>query len=167
MRSHRLAFLALLLLAPIPAARAQVAQGTAVRPPQFDEYPAGAKFTGKHHAPVLTQESREFRTRLREGAKEKVNFAGHYVFTTWGCGAECLMGAAIDVKTGKVFLLPFTLCCWAEDTDPYEIHVESRLIAFQGERNEKGGPGTWYYQIDDKKGWVVVREVPRPPLGQG
>jgi hypothetical protein len=65
-----------------------------------------------------------------------------------------------------VFLLPFTLCCWGDANEPIEFHAGSRLIAFQGERNEKG-PGTWYYQIDDKKGWVVVREVPRPPLGQG
>jgi hypothetical protein len=45
-------------------------------------YPAGGKYTGKHHAPVLTEENREFLTRLRQGAQEKVNFASHYVFFT-------------------------------------------------------------------------------------
>jgi hypothetical protein len=165
MRCSGLTLFGLLILAPIPAALAQAAHGTAVRPPQFDEYPAGGTFSGKHHAPLLTKENRGFRTRLRQGAKEKVNFAGHYVFTTWGCGSECIMGAAIDVKTGKVFLLPFTVCCWGDD-DPAEFHADSRLIAIHGQRNEKG-PGTWYYKIDDKKGWVTVREVPRPPLGQG
>jgi len=69
-------------------------------------------------------------------------------------------------KAGKVFLLPFTLCCWGEGNDPAAFRTDSRLIELLGERNEKG-PGTWYYQIDDQKGWVVVREVPRPPLGQG
>lgn len=166
MRCNRLVLCGLLLLAPIPAALAQVAHGTAIRPPQFEEYPAGGMFSGKHHAPVLTKESRKFRTRLSQGAKEKVNFAGHYVFTTWGCGTECITGAAIDVKTGKVFLLPFTLCCWGDGNDPFDVHADSRLIAFLGQRDEKG-PGTWYYRIDDKKGWVVVREVPRPPRGQG
>lgn len=141
---------------------AQVAQGTAVRPPQFEDYPAGGKYTGKHHAPVLTEENRELRTRLRQVAQEKVNFAGHYVFTLWGCGTECLRGAAIDVKTGKVFLLPFTI-----GIDPVSFHPDSRLIMFQAESSGTGEPGFRYYQIDDKKGWMVVREVPRPPLGQG
>jgi hypothetical protein len=166
MRTDRLALCGLLFLTLTAPAQAQPAHGTAIRPPQFEEYPAGGTYAGKHHAPVLTKESRQYRTRLREGAKEKVNFAGHYVFTTWGCGTECITGAAIDVKTGKVFLLPFNLCCWGDGNDPFDIRPDSRLAAFLGQRNEKG-PGTWYYRIDDQKGWVVVREVPRPPRGQG
>ena len=167
MRYPGFALFGFLLLVVVPGALAQPAtHGTAVRPPQFEEYPAGKVFTGRHHALILDKESRGFRTRLREGLKEKVNFSGHYVFTVWGCGAECIVGAAIDVKTGKAFILPFTLCCWGEVDKPTELHLDSRLIVLHGERNENG-LGTWYYRIDDKKGWVVVREVPQPPRGQG
>jgi hypothetical protein len=155
-----------LILLSAAVATAQLA--TAVKPPQFDEYPAGRAYTGKHHAPILTAENRMYRTRLRDGARQKVNFAGHYVLTLWGCGAYCRDGAAIDVRTGKVFLIPFTLCCWGEGIDePMDLKISSRLISFIGERDEKEPIGTWYYRIDDTKGWVVVREVPRPPRGQG
>ena len=44
-----------------------------------------------------------FRTNLRNAAKEKVNFAGHYILTTWGCGTNCTQSAIIDVRNGEVF----------------------------------------------------------------
>jgi hypothetical protein len=159
--------LLLLLALAAPALGQPHPAGTAVKPPMPEEYPAGPAYTGRHHAPVLaTKDEKMFRTRLRVGAKGKVDFAGHYVLATWGCGTQCLMGAAIDVRTGKVFMIPFTLCCWG-DADPFAYARDSRLIAFYGQRDENEPDGTWYYRIDDKKGWVVVREVPRPPLGQG
>jgi hypothetical protein len=141
MRCNRLALCVLLLLIPISAVLAQVT-------PRFEDYPAGSKFAGKHHAPILTQESRQFRTHLSRGAKEKVNFAGHYVLTLWGCGTACQMGAAIDAKTGRVFLIPVG--------GLIEGHPDSRLLAIQEERSE-GGFDTQYYQIDDEKGWVLLR----------
>jgi hypothetical protein len=47
-----------------------------------------------------------FRTRLTDAAKESPNFAGHYRFTIWGCGSECISGAIIHLETGKVFSPP-------------------------------------------------------------
>lgn len=44
-----------------------------------------------------------YRTNLRGAAKEKVNFAGHYILTTWGCGTNCTQSAIIDASTGAVF----------------------------------------------------------------
>jgi hypothetical protein len=31
------------------------------------------------------------------------------------CGTECVQGAIIDARTGRVFMLPFSLCCWGTD----------------------------------------------------
>lgn len=47
--------------------------------------------------------ARMYRTRLREWATEKVNFAGHYILVTWGCGTGCVQIMFIDAKTGKVY----------------------------------------------------------------
>ena len=44
-----------------------------------------------------------FRTNLRNAAKEGVNFAGHYILTTWGCGTNCTQSAIIDARNGRVF----------------------------------------------------------------
>ena len=53
-----------------------------------------------------------YRARLRAAATERPNFAGHYVLTTWGCGTECVMGAAINTRTGRVAFLSFATCCY-------------------------------------------------------
>ena len=44
-----------------------------------------------------------FRTRLTEGLRIGVNFAGHFVVVGWGCGTGCISGAIIDARTGNVF----------------------------------------------------------------
>lgn len=45
-----------------------------------------------------------FRTRTREAMAGGVNFAGHYVVATWGCGTECESGHIVDARTGRAVL---------------------------------------------------------------
>jgi hypothetical protein len=47
--------------------------------------------------------AKTYRTMLRLYVKDGVNFAGHYIIGTWGCGSNCLTIAIIDGKTGNVF----------------------------------------------------------------
>src|SRR6476620_8648893 len=47
--------------------------------------------------------ARNYRTNLRNAAKEGVNFAGHFVVVNWGCGTNCSETAIIDGRSGKVF----------------------------------------------------------------
>jgi hypothetical protein len=92
----------------------------------------------------LSRAAREFRTRLREAAREKPNFAGHFIVTTWGCGTECVEGAIIDARTGRVFMLPFTLCCWDpvvgvdDGFKPVEFRVNSSLHSPFGSEKREG-----------------------------
>jgi hypothetical protein len=80
---------------------------------------------------VTDAESREFVTMLRESAGKSPNFAGHFVLASWGCGASCIMIAAIDRRSGQVFWLPFTLCCWeANIAEPLEFRTGSSLLVF-------------------------------------
>jgi hypothetical protein len=123
---------------------------------QFKDFPATGSYKGKNAPLVLQRRDREFRTRLREAAAEKPNFANHYILTAWGCGAECLMGAAIDANSGHVYWLPHTICCWGAEVDdsfrPIEYRLDSKLIIFSGERDEKDGDsGTHVYKFDHGK----------------
>ena len=135
--------------------------------PHFKDYPAGEIYKGATAPLVLTKDDLTFKTRLREAAKnEKPNFAGHYILTIWGCGAECLMGAAIDAKTGRVYWWNFSLCCWDSGTDdnfnPIEFRPDSRLIVFSGLRDEKDGDnGAHFYRFDDGR-FVHIRSVLKP-----
>jgi hypothetical protein len=119
--------------------------------PRFEDYSAARESMSPGHKPVIVgKENRRYATMLRNAAKQPPNFAGHYVLAAWGCGASCLMGAAIDAKTGMVIWLPFTVCCWPlEITEPLEFKTDSRLLIVRGSRNEKGG-GVYYYLLDNQ-----------------
>ena len=139
------------------------------RVPQFKDYPAGEVYRGRNAPVRLTGEGRMFRTRLREAARERPNFAGHHVVTYWGCGTGCVYGAVVDVKTGRVIWFPGTICCWWQPGDPppddnfepVTYRLDSRLIVFAGARNEKDGDvGTHFYKLEGGR-LVHLRSVPK------
>ena len=134
------------------------------RIPQFKDYPAVGKYAGKNAPVIITADDRRFRTRLREAAQEKPNFAGHYIITAWGCGTGCLMGAVIDANTGKVRWFPHSICCWGEierddNFTPIVFRLDSRLIVFTGLRNERDrDQGAHFYEFG-KTGFKYIRTI--------
>lgn len=130
-------------------------------PPRFEDFPAREHMSGPNAPLAPTRKDMEFRTMLRGAARDRPNFAGHYVLTYWGCGAGCVMGAAIDARSGRVAWLPGTICCWpVEVEDPLTFRRDSTLVAMTGQRNEKAGDdGTHYYRIDGLR-FVHVRDIP-------
>ncbi|MEK6335565.1 MAG: hypothetical protein AABM67_11495 [Acidobacteriota bacterium] len=143
----------------IPGANAQ----TSV--PKFADYPVNERFQRKTPPVVLSGEARMFHTRLRDAARGKPNFAGHYIVVTWGCGTECIEGAIIDARSGRVFMLPFSLCCWAPGTvddnfKPVDFRLNSSLIVLTGERDERDGDyATRYYRYQNNR-LALVKAVP-------
>ena len=136
--------------------------------PQFQDYPVSKHYSGQRVAPKIKSNTAAwyFRTRIREAARSKPNFAGHYILTSWGCGAECLSYAIIDVKTGAVYFNDFTICCWYDtpvipasainsdvvDTlKPIDFRLRSRLIVFMGLLNEEGNKGPHYFKFEQEK----------------
>jgi hypothetical protein len=118
--------------------------------PSFGDCPATVE--AKHapsHLAFTDARARQYRTAIREAAKGPVDFAGHYILANWGCGAGCVMAAAIDAKTGRVVSLPFTVSDWPQDvTDPLTFHADSCLLVVRGSRNESAEHGTYYYTFD-------------------
>src|SRR6476469_2157558 len=122
-----------LLTAAVSAADAQ-----APTLPSFDRYPVHV-WKGKPKPPNLRshKDARLFRTALRNAARDGINFAGHFVLTTWGCGSSCTVGAIIDGKTGAVFfpkqLDGFWWEFWHGDpAQPFGFQKNSRLLIFLG-----------------------------------
>ena len=157
MRTHvptaqlrRLRLLLLLALASLPAGA--FAQG---RVPRFRDYPVREVYEGRPARVRLTPDNRLFRTRLREAGRQRANFAGRYVVTTWGCGTGCQLGAVVDLKTGRVHWLPHRLCCWPYGEPPYPspvaFRLDSRLIVLTGARGETetedGDVGVHFYEF--------------------
>lgn len=90
---------ALLLILLVALGASAVAQ----KLPRFADYPAKAQNVGTIKVDLSTKNARMFRTNLRNAAKTGVNFGGHFVITSWGCGTNCSEWAIIEGRTGKVF----------------------------------------------------------------
>ncbi len=80
-----------------------------LRRPDFARYPAIDSFTGPP-APAdfsTTMGARKYRTVIEEGALAGPNFAGHFAVVTWGCGTMCQAHAIVDVRSGRITMVPF------------------------------------------------------------
>ena len=129
---------------------------------KFEDFPVRELFQGKS-APVrlATREARQFRTRLTEASRQKPNFAGHYIFARWGCGSGCVQTAIIDAKTGRVFMVPFTVTTVGEEVvEPVQFRPDSRLVVVNGSRNDQAENGTYYYLWDGKR-LKLMNHLPR------
>ena len=118
--------------------------------PQFQDFPVSVISTKQSAQPILaTPRAREYRTQLNQAGSGTANFAGHYILAQWGCGTACVAGAVIDALTGQVTFFPFVnVCCWQnmhQQGAPIDFRVNSRLIVFSGQLDERGTIGTHYF----------------------
>lgn len=65
-------------------------------------------------------ESKLFKTCITEAYNysNRIDFAGHYILSTFGCGAGCIMGFMVDVRDGHIYDLPLgeqNSCFWSLD----------------------------------------------------
>lgn len=147
------------ILAASPAAQAEQ------QPPSFADHPGGAVFKGRNAAPVLaTAEARRFRTMIRDGARRKPNFDGHYIVWTWGCGTDCEMGAIIDAISGKVISLPVVAgspqdAKW--DSTHFDYHLDSRLLVMNGMIGEEPPMGAHYFTFDGSR-LTPIKTIVKP-----
>jgi hypothetical protein len=109
--------------------------------------------------------ARMYRTRLTDAAKNKPNFAGHYVITDWGCGTECIVPVAIDAQTGKAYFFGFTVSYSPVATESaMDYHLNSRLIVINGYLEDEHGQkehGTYYYEWRSNR-LILLRFVKKP-----
>ncbi|WP_105383708.1 hypothetical protein [Neorhizobium alkalisoli] len=126
------------------------ASAAAEEVPQFSAFPEKIYAGPNALVRLATKDERNFATRLRRAVSQPANFAGHYIFATWGCGAECLGGAVIDARTGKVAWLPYSVCCWGKG-EPFSFKNDSRLIVFSGILNEESPKGAHFFEFRNGK----------------
>jgi hypothetical protein len=159
--------IAFVLNSHLQVAHAQAPKCAAGVVPKFEEFATEDKPASKRTPLVLIGDDRHWRTRLRRGYTEPVNFARRYILTYWGCGAECIHGAALDTKTGAVHWLPGSVCCWgsnlANDLESVEAPIsfrrDSRLIILKGMINETGISGTHYFKFEGGQ-FIAILSVP-------
>jgi hypothetical protein len=134
---------------------------------RFGDHPAESIYRGTNAAVNLQShpEARTYRTRLREAAKEKPSFAGHYIVAEWGCGTCCQQIALIDAKTGTVYFAPFTSSLGNQhrlDSRLMVVDPPKEIVAYyEGKAPPDPMFRTQYYVWDETK--HVFVEVPSKP----
>ena len=146
--------------APAPSAAAAFEEGAGkpvtLGAPAFKRFPAPPVFRGRHAKPTLnTKFAKLFRTRLREAAKRKPNYAGIHALALWGCGSQCLYGAAVNLVTGKVVFIPRapTLC--------FDARLNSRLLML-ADGGDAGFPQTYAFYDFNGRAFRLVKEIEFP-----
>ncbi len=124
--------------------------------PAFTDYTVPAKAVARRPKLKTNNEfSRMFVTRLGNAlAGTSVNFAGHYIMVTIGCGNGCLYGGYIDAESGQARELPFSVSppgLYREE-DPIEHRADSRLLIVSGNLNDADGPAMkYFFALKDSK----------------
>lgn len=135
--------------------------------PKFSQFPAREYSRGPTGRLDLSDpHAYSYRTRLREGAQQGANFAGHYTVMTWGCGTDCATGAIIDALTGHVVFLPSVDSNQMEherdpDFNAIVFRLDSRLIVFAGQLNDQGERATFFMDFEGKNFRQVYRVIDR------
>lgn len=119
--------------------------------PSFKDYTAPV-YAGKIRTINFKShpKARTFRTKLKDGAKDGINFAGRYNLSTIGCGAGCFIVAIIDAVNGSVYF-PNELYGWSvgigdwtNNEEPVTYRTDSHLLRMVGYPH-KGKPGKENY----------------------
>lgn len=142
-------FIAALAALALPLAGASAVEPAA----QFDKYPAKVETSSRPvKVRITTAKDRQYASILRESASAKPDFAGHYILASWGCGASCVVSAAIDARDGSVHWFPATVCCWRlQIIEPLEYKLSSRLLIVHGKLNETGNDDDRRYRFVNGK----------------
>lgn len=148
--------------------------------PRFEDFPVSG-ISKRSPAPVKisSRRARMFRTMLRANAERGVNFAGHYVAATWGCGSDCRSLAVIDARNGNVHFTGSLLWIGGlpyQEGDRLQFRKDSKLLWAAGARNDKGS-GKYFYvwknnrlkliravEISDWKKYHAYERRPTKPL---
>lgn len=135
--------------------------------PKFSDFSISEQdiFSGVPAPAVLNSDTdKTFKSRVKDAAKEDVNFAGHYTLSSWGCGSGCEQVVVVDAKTGKTVWLPFFL--YYSPTDPeveegLEFKKDSKLLIINAqkfydnekdeEESEESGYNKHFYKLENNE----------------
>ena len=132
---------------------------TELLPPKFSEYLSDIYDGPRAKVNLLTDFDKNFRTRIRNTQSQPINFAGEYILSTWGCGTSCLMGVAVNARTGQVVELPGSVCCWKGAGERTIFKKNSRLLVLAGLINENGQHGAHFYELKNNE-FIHIKTIP-------
>ncbi|WP_407364579.1 hypothetical protein HKW97_24380 (plasmid) [Pseudomonas luteola] len=102
----------------------------------FDDFKTKPMYNGVNHEFIETDRASQWNNYRKAAAKQAVNFSGHYVLFTNGCGGGAICGEVIDVQKGKVVAsLPNAYQMETADGESFfniDFKPNSRLLIITG-----------------------------------
>lgn len=131
-----------------------------VSDPGFADYPSKSGIAGAVRLPDFIGRDRDyrtFRTRIKNGAEQGVNFAGHYSLIQVGCGGGCRIAFLVDLNTGQVADFPYG------GEEHYQMHLHylptSRLLKVRWKGDWDSDNCIRQNLIVDGLSWTVLNET--------
>jgi hypothetical protein len=119
---------------------------------RFADFPAEI-YRGRTAELVVEGEYMEdYQDNYRAALNGKTIVAGHHALVLLPCGSTCVAPDLVNLKTGKSLKVPFNVSGWRKYNSgfkPVLARADSRLIVFQGGRNEKSPVGRHYYVVEN------------------
>ena len=113
----------------------------------FEGYKIKEIYTGPK-APINNkdlEDNSSFKTRIIEGYKKDINYAGKYVWIQWGCGSGCQVNLMVNAETGKIFYPPVSALGVEYKVDSTMIIVDPFSEDYkENDRPEIYEPPTYY-----------------------
>ncbi len=127
----------------------------------FSQYPTDSVYGGVV-APVNFESNKDaatFRTAITSAMEKGVNFAGHYVLASWGCGTSCEGLAIVDATDGAIVvynLLSEEGVAYAKDSNLLIVNPTNdySLTRLQGRQ-----VATDYYVLEEGALYLIAKEV--------
>lgn len=133
--------------------------------PKFQDYKIDSVFADPNSKLDVPEQSDDNWKIYRSNAiKRKVNFAGHYIVFTGGCGGGAICGKILDAQTGKIVEgFPNAYELDSPDGSYYDagFRPDSRLLVISGiaadPENDQNGKvlprknRTRYFELKDQK----------------
>jgi hypothetical protein len=80
------------------------------------------------------ESKKQFMDRIRSSAGRRSNYAASYAIVQWSCGMACADSAIVNVRSGHVEFLPFTVTkCRFQEGAQLDYRADSRLLVASGE----------------------------------
>ncbi|HEY9284503.1 MAG TPA: hypothetical protein VIP46_13685 [Pyrinomonadaceae bacterium] len=150
------------------------------RIPRFEDYRVSGVGKGRGRGygierPTEKESGASLDRRLRRAASEGANFAGRYAIVGWSCGCICVSLRVVDVRTGRIYRVPFAgvgdgpcpLGFYVGGRKLLEFRRDSRLLIVRGTVEGVGSgddradfPCATRYYVWRRNRLALLREIP-------
>jgi len=120
---------------------------------RFEEYPVSEIYKGKTAQLRFQEDESNDHERLQWMIENyEVNFAGHYILSSWSCGMWCSRILIVNAKIGKVYGFSGSPeVCFSHLENDFDCNEDFKNIDYRIDSNLLVFFGFWYINNDGRE----------------